>query len=76
RWGRIIGVIVGLLILIALFAGALWYGISERPDPTPSVPSTSVSEAQSPAATPEKTKQEVDPSTPAETSSSTSANNS
>lgn len=76
RWGRIIGVIVGLLILIALFAGALWYGFSERPDPTPSVTATSVSEAHSPAATPEKTKQEVSPSTPAETSSSASANNS
>lgn len=76
RWGRIIGVIVGLLILIALFAGALWYGMSARPTPTPSATLTSVSETQSPAATPEKTKQEVEPSTPAETSSSASANNS
>lgn len=30
RWGRAIGVIVGIIVLIALFAGALWYGLSQR----------------------------------------------
>lgn len=76
RWGRIIGVIVGLLVLVGLFAGALWYGMSERPTPTPTATLTSVSEAQSPAATSEKTKQEVEPSTPTETSPSAAASNS
>lgn len=76
RWGRIIGVIVGLLVLVGLFAGALWYGMSERPTPTPSATLTSVSEPQSPAATSEKTKQEVEPSTPTETSPSAAASNS
>lgn len=76
RWGRIIGVIVGLLVLVGLFAGALWYGMSERPTPTPTATLTSVSEPQSPAATPEKTKQEVAPSTPTETSPSAAASNS
>lgn len=76
RWGRIIGVIVGLLVLVGLFAGALWYGMSERPTPTPTATLTLVSEPQSPAATPEKTKQEVAPSTPTETSPSAAASNS
>ncbi len=76
RWGRIIGVIVGLLALLALFAGALWYGMSTRHTPTPPATSTSISEVQSPTTSPEQTKQAPEPSSPAETSQSAPASNS
>lgn len=76
RWGRIIGVIVGLIVLLALFATAVWYGMSERPNPTPPPTSTSISETKSPATTAEETKQESEASATAETSSSSSASNS
>lgn len=76
RWGRIIGVIVGLIVLLALFATAVWYGMSERPNPTPPPTSTSISETKSPATTAEETKQESEASASAETSSSSSASNS
>ncbi len=76
RWGRIVGVIAGLIALLALFAGALWYGMSGRPTPTPPATSTSISEVQSPAASPEQTKQESQPPSPAETSQSAPASNS
>ena len=76
RWGRIIGVIVGLLALLALFAGALWYGMSARPTPTPTATLTSVSEVESPASSPEQTKQAPEPSSPDETSQSAPASNS
>lgn len=76
RWGRIIGVIVGLIVLLALFATAVWYGMSERPTPTPPATSTSISETKSPAATAEETKQESEASPTAETSSASSASNS
>lgn len=76
RWGRIIGVIVGLIVLLALFATAVWYGMSERPTPTPPPTSTSISETKSPATTAEETKQESEASATAETSSSSSASNS
>lgn len=76
RWGRIIGVIVGLIVLLALFATAVWYGMSERPNPTPPPTSTSISETKSPATTAEETKQESEASASAEPSSSSSASNS
>jgi len=76
RWGRIIGVIVGLIVLLALFATAVWYGMSERPNSTPPPTSTSISETKSPATTAEETKQESEASATAETSSSSSASNS
>lgn len=76
RWGRIIGVIVGLIVLLALFATAVWYGMSERPNPTPPPTSTSISETKSPATTAEETKKESEGSATAETSSSSSASNS
>lgn len=76
RWGRIIGVIVGLIVLLALFATAVWYGMSERPTPTPPATSTSISETKSPATTAEETKQESEASASAEPSSSSSASNS
>lgn len=76
RWGRIIGVIVGLIVLLALFATAVWYGMSERPNPTPPPTSTSISETKSPATTAEETKQESEGSATAETYSSSSASNS
>lgn len=76
RWGRIIGVIVGLIVLLALFATAVWYGMSERPNPTPPATSTSISETKSPATTAEETKKESEASATAETSSSSSASNS
>lgn len=76
RWGRIIGVIVGMIVLLALFATAVWYGMSERPTPTPPPTSTSISETKSPAATAEETKQESEASSTAETSSPSSAGNS
>lgn len=76
RWGRIIGVIVGLIVLLALFATAMWYGMSERPNPTLPPTSTSISETKSPATTAEETKQESEASATAETSSSSSASNS
>ena len=76
RWGRIIGVIVGLIVLLALFATAVWYGMSERPNPTPPPTSTSISETKSPATTAEETKQESEASATVETSSSSSASNS
>lgn len=76
RWGRIIGVIVGLIVLLALFATAVWYGMSERPNPTPPPTSTSISETKSPATTAEETKKESEGSATAEPSSSSSASNS
>lgn len=76
RWGRIIGVIVGLIVLLSLFATAVWYGMSERPNPTPPPTSTSISETKSPATTAEETKQESEASASAEPSSSSSASNS
>lgn len=76
RWGRIIGVIMGLIVLLALFATAVWYGMSERPNPTPPPTSTSISETKSPATTAEETKKESEASATAETSSSSSASNS
>lgn len=76
RWGRIIGVIVGMIVLLALFATAVWYGMSERPTPTPPATSTSISETKSPSATTEETKQESEASPTAETSSPSTASNS
>lgn len=76
RWGRIIGVIVGMIVLLALFATAVWYGMSERPTPTPPATSTSISETKSPATTAEETKQESEASASAEPFSASTASNS
>ncbi|MFQ8870296.1 MAG: hypothetical protein ACLR7M_05095, partial [Varibaculum timonense] len=44
RWGRAIGVIVGIIVLIALFACALWYGLSQRS--STSLPESAVTVSQ------------------------------
>ena len=44
RWGRAIGVIVGIIVLITLFALALWYGLSQRS--STSLPESAVTVSQ------------------------------
>lgn len=70
RWGRIIGVVLGLLVLIGLFLGALRYGMSSRPTPPPSAPLTLVSETESTDTSPQKEKTETENPSQTETSKS------
>lgn len=60
RWGRAIGVIVGIIVLIALFACALWYGLSQRssaslPDSATMVSQVSVPTTSAPLIVPSTT---------------------
>lgn len=70
RWGRIIGVVLGLLVLIGLFLGALRYGMSSRSTPTPTATLTSVSETESTDTSPAKEKTATENPSQTETSKS------
>ncbi|WP_122819402.1 PP2C family protein-serine/threonine phosphatase [Varibaculum vaginae] len=71
RWGRITGVLVGLLVLIGLFWGALWYGMYSRPTLTPTPNLTSVSENESKDTSPDRDATATE--NPSQTESSKSA---
>ena len=76
RWGRIIGVVLGLLVLIGLFWGAWWYGMSSRPVPSPTATLTLVSETESTDTSPAKEKTTIDNPSQPETSKSAQADKS
>ena len=76
RWGRVFGVILGLLVLIGLFVGALRYGMASRPTPSPTATLTLVSETESTDNSPAKEKTATDNPSQSETSKSAKADNS
>ena len=76
RWGRVFGVILGLLVLIGLFVGALRYGMASRPTPSPTATLTLVSETESTDTSPAKEKTTTDNPSQSETPKSTKADKS